>query len=167
MTTYDALIALKKFLEEDVAPTIELQREKTDQVEYVNPYVGIISLPHKNFMPVNFTVPYILVGFSEGNEDDTENALTIRIQCATYGGDVLFEQENNIPDEKGYLDLINLIERIKNKLIDKAVVEKAGAINKPILYGVYDEEITYPYWYGYLQFTLQIPINNRQIKEFL
>lgn len=165
MTAYESLIALKKELEE-VAGGILLQREKSNPPEYVNPYVTIISLPHKNFMPVNFQVPHILIGLSDANENDEENRLSIRIQCATYGGDVNFQYDNIIPDEKGYLDLINLIERIKIRLTDKAVIEKAGMIEKSYQYGVYNEEITYPYWYGYLQFDLQIPITNRQMTEF-
>lgn len=172
MTALDALISLRDFLKNEVAPTILLQKEHSNPAEYVHPYVSIISLPHKNFMPVNFQVPYILVGLENGDDDTQENSLRIRISCATYGGDLDFQEKNNIPDEKGYIDLLNLIERIKSKLIDKAIIGGDCVVEKPITYGIYDEQITYPYWYGYLQFGVQIPISKAKLsvdirKEYL
>lgn len=171
MTTIEALKSLKAFLEKEVAEGIELQKELSDPVEYVHPYVSIITLPHKNFMPVNFQVPHILIGLINGDDKTDEHALQIRIACATYGGDVAFQNENNIPDEKGYLDLLTLLERIKLKLINSTIIEGDCIVEKPITYGIYDEQLTYPYWYGYLQFTLQIPIveaiTNETIRDFL
>lgn len=169
MTAIKALEGLKGFLEKEVASSIRLRKEglSTEKPEYVNPYVALISLPHKNFMPVNFQVPYILLGFADGNESDDEHYLNIRIQFATFGGNILFKESANIPDSNGYIDLINLMERTKEKLIQAGVIKKSGAINKPILYGVYDEQLTYPYWYGYMTFKLQIPITQRQMIEFL
>lgn len=171
MTAVEALISLKSFLDREVAQGILLQKEGSDPIEYVHPYVSIIALPHKNFMPVNFQVPHILIGFVEGEDADDDNTLNIRISCATYGGDATFQEQNNIPDEKGYLDLLNLLERIKTKLINETIVEGDCIVEKPIKYGVYDEELTYPYWYGYMQFAAQLPIDetitNKTIREFL
>lgn len=165
MTALDALKSLKLFIENEVANTIELQKEGSNPVEYVHPYVSIITLPHKNFMPVNFQVPHILIGVENGTEDTDENKLQIRIACATYGGSVTFQAQNNIPDEKGYIDLLNLIERIKLKLIDKTIIEGDCVVEKPITYGIYGEEFTYPYWYGYLQFAVQIPLVQAKLEE--
>lgn len=171
MTAVEALQSLKKFLESEVANKIKLQKELSEPIEYVNPYVATITLPHKNFIPVDFQVPHILVGMVSGNDAINENELRIRIQCATYGGDIGFQEKNKIPDEKGYMDLLVLIERIKLKLIEETMVGKNCIVEKPIAYGVYTEEITYPYWYGYLEFSLQIPIveviTNKAIRDFL
>lgn len=167
MTAVEALQGLKDFLKKEVADNIELQKEHSDPVEYVHPYVSIISLPHKNFMPVNFQVPYILVGFTQGEDDTDDNAMNIRIACATYGGDVLFQEQNNLPDEKGYVDLLNLLERIKAKLVSETLIEGKCMVEKPITYGIYDEELTYPYWYGYLQFKIQIPATQSVFEEYL
>lgn len=164
MTAVDALKWLKQFMVDEVATTITLQKEGSDPIEYVNPYVATISLPHKNFVPVDFLAPNILIGLETGTENADEHAISIRIVCTTYGGNIPLGAEG-LPDETGYIDLLNLIERIKSKLTQKAVIEKAGMIEKDFKYGIYDEEITYPYWYGYLQFTMQIPIENRQMIE--
>jgi hypothetical protein len=101
-----------------------------------------------------------------GNEKDSEHTIMIRMVCTVYGGDTDFG-EPNLPDETGYFDLLNLIEKIKSKLIQKAVLDE-GTVDKDFLYGIYDEQITYPYWYGYIQFPMQIPINHSQMfSEFL
>ena len=165
MTALDALRSIKSFIEREVASGIELQKEHSDPPEYVNPYVSIITLPHKNFMPVNFQVPHILIGLENGTDDTEEHALRIRISCATYGGSVAFQEQNNIPDEKGYLDLLTLLERIKAKLINEAIIEGDCVVERPVTYGIYDEQLTYPYWYGYLQFTVQIPIVEAKLSE--
>lgn len=158
MTALEALRSLKTFIENEVASGIALQKELSNPPEYVNPYVSIITLPHKNFMPVNFQVPHILIGVENGTDDTDEHILRVRIACATYGGDVGFQEQNNIPDEKGYFDLLTLLERIKAKLINATIIEDDCVVERPVTYGIYDEQLTYPYWYGYLQFGVQIPI---------
>lgn len=169
MTSVEALKALKEFVEENVASSILLEKEHltTEEAEYVHPYVALITLPHKNFTPVNFQVPHILIGFSNGTDGANEHPMSIQIQFATFGGNTMFQEDANIPDSSGYIDLLNLIELTKNKLIQAAVIKKCGVVNKPIMYGVYNEQITYPYWYGYMTFDLQIKTTQRQMKEFL
>ena len=167
MTTVDALKGLKNFLEKEVASSIKLQKEDSVPPEYVNPYVAIIALPHKNFVPTNFQVPNICIGLNEGGEDYDEHTISVRLQFATYGGDTEFGNEM-LPDETGYLDLLNVIERTKQKLTQVAVIPEAGLVEKSFKYGIYNEELTYPYWYGYLEIKMQLPVDNRQmIEEFL
>lgn len=168
MTVVEALQSLKSFIEEEVASKILLQKESeaTAEPEYVNPYVALISLPHKNFMPVNFQVPYILIGFTNGTDAADEHPLNITIQFATYGGNLAFEEIANIPDSSGYIDLLNLMEKTRQKLIQAAVIKECGVVNRPIMYGIYNEQLTYPYWYGYMTFDLQIANTQRQMIEF-
>lgn len=168
MTAVANLEALKKFVEKNIASTIKLPKEGStiEAQEYVHPYVALITLPHKNFMPVNFQVPHILIGLAGDNDSANEHILNVRMQFATYGGNILFKESANIPDSTGYLDLLNLIERTKQKLINAAVIG-SGVVDKPMMSGIYDEQLTYPYWYGHLSFDLQIPITQRQMKEFL
>lgn len=169
MTAVEALKALQAFVSEKVAQTILLQKEglATSEPEMVHPYVSLITLPHKNFMPVNFQVPHILIGFTNGTDGATDHPLSIRMQFATYGGDVVFKETANIPDSSGYIDLLNLMERTKSELVKATIINGCGVVNKPIMYGVYDEQLTYPIWYGYLTFDLQIQMTNSQITDFL
>ena len=169
MTVVEALKALKEFIEEKVASKFLLQKEGdyTNEPEYVNPYVELIALPHKNFSPVNFQVPHILIGFATGTDGTDEHQVNIQMQFATCGGNAMFKETANIPDSSGYIDLLNLIERTKKELVQEAVINGCCVVNKPMMYGIYNEQITYPYWYGYLTFDVQLPITQRQMKEFL
>ena len=168
MTVVESLNALKEFVENKVASSILLPKEglATEKMELVNPYVALIAMPHKNFTPVNFQVPHILIGFATGTDGANEHSVNIQMQFATFGGDIKFKETANIPDSSGYIDLLNLIERTKKELIQEAVI-KGGVVSKPMMYGIYNEQITYPYWYGYLTFELQIQTTLRQMKEFL
>lgn len=166
MTVVECLEDLKTFLEKKVAPTILLRKEGlTTEEEFVHPYVALLTLPHKNFMPVNFQVPHMIVGLSNGL-DASEHSVNIRIQFATIGGNAVFKETANLPESDGYIDLLNLMERTKEKLVNAAVIGSC-VIEKSFDYGIYDEQVTYPYCYGYLNFTMQIPITNRKMKEFL
>lgn len=169
MTAIDALNALKALIEEKVASEVLLQKEgdAMSEPEYVHPYVELITLPHKNFTPVNFQVPYILIGLSQGTDASDEHPLSIQIQFATYGGNIIFQETANIPDSSGFIDLLNLIEKTKHELIQATVINGCGVIEKPMQYGIYNEQITYPYSYGYLTFDMQIENTLRQMKEFL
>ena len=162
MTISDTLEAIKKFIEDEIASKMEFQKEHSDPIEQVHPFVAKITLPHKNFMPVDFQVPFILVGMAQGEDNADESLLSIRILCATYGGQVI----DGIPDESGYEDLLRMIETIKAKLIETAVINGAGTVNRPITYGIYDSEIVYPYWYGYLQFDLSCPLAEFPLMDF-
>lgn len=166
MTAVEALKALEEFIKEEVAANTLLQKESltTEKPEYVHPLVALIALPHKNFTPTSFQVPHILIGFTNGKDDTEEHPLNIRIQFATFGGNMSPDMAN-IPDSSGYIDLLNLIELTKRKLIKAAIINGAGVVQKPISYGVYDEELTYPYWYGYLSFDLQTQITNPSLND--
>lgn len=173
MTAVDSLNGLKKFIEEKVASKVLLQKEPNEndipsnEPEYVHPYVEIMTLPHKNFTPVNFQVPYILIGLTNGTDAANEHPLNIQIQFATYGGNMMFKETANIPDSSGFIDLLNLIEKTKHELVQEPTINGCGVVNKPIMYGVYNEQITYPYSYGYLTFDMQIENTLRQMTEFL
>lgn len=157
MILNDILDGVKKFIETEVASVMKFQKEKTDPIEYVNPNVFKIAVPHKNFTPLNFQVPFISIGLMSGSDGDEDHKITIRITCAVYGGTV--DEEIGIPNNDGYEDLLNLIDRIKTKLIEKSVIEGIGTIDGSINYGIYNEELIYPYHYGYIEFDIRTVVN--------
>lgn len=169
MTAVDCLKRLQKFIETEVASSIVLRKEgsTTEDPEYVHPYVALMTLPHKNFMPVNFQVPNILIGLVSGASAADDHTLNIRLQFATYSGNIIFKETANLPDSGGYIDLLNLMERTVEKLTQAAVINGGGVVEKPFHYGIYDEGVTYPYCYGYMTFNMQIPVVTRQMTEFL
>lgn len=163
MTPIVILEAIKKFLTENVADKILLQKEQVDEydpsdpIEYVNPYVEIMRLPHKNYTPNDFTIPMILVSFEDGEDGADEAYMNIKLTFATYGGGVY--EDSKLPDNKGYVDLLNIIELAKSKLLSAGAIGGKTIIQKPLKYGCYDgDESTWPYWYGYMTFGAKMPV---------
>lgn len=167
MTARDTLDALQSFLKEKVAGKILLQREPEQGEEsapkepdsYVHPSVPIIRLPHQNFNPDGYRVPFLAVCFDSDDDGDDEHTMDIRLVAGTYGGgnyDGDTDPEG-IPDNLGYLDLINLMEKAKQELIAEGIIGGACRVCKPVSMKPYDED-TWPYWYGNITFTVSLPI---------
>ena len=166
LTALDFLKSLKKYIECEVCEKIKLQADNS--AEYVHPYCCIMHLPNANFTPKNFVVPFISIELDNASDDADRHDLDIRITVATYGGGYYKDNEDLntiIPDGDGYIDLINCLELIKQALLKSYTIYGNGTINKPIDYGTYDVDAPYPYWYGYLKFSVDIPNNEYTIKK--
>ena len=162
MTILDTLNSLKTFLDETIKEqNLKFQKEDAEN-ELVFPYVEICYFPHKNFTPFGFSSPAILISFDGDSDGANENAIDIRLICSTYGGG--YYENTAIPDNKGYINLINLMECLKIALVDKWTFG-SGTLEKPINMGMYDTELAWPYWYGYMSFTLQIPATEYAINR--
>lgn len=156
MTTQTALDDLQKFLEQTVLDLdMKYQQEETDPPLYVTPYVAQCYLPHKNFSPVDFQAPGILIALDTTEDTGRENVVDVRLVCMTYGGGNY--EETGIPDAKGYKDLLSMMERLKTALITRQAIGRGG-LRKPVEMGMYDSDMAWPFWYGYLKFSLDIPV---------
>lgn len=167
MTIMDALKDLRSYLKGLVKELdIKLQQEGAET--FVEPYVEICYFPHKNFTPGGFQVPGILISMDRDEDNANDQQLDVRLICSTYGGG--YYPESQIPDAKGYEDLINMMERIKIELVNQRTIGRC-TINKPVEIGIYDTVLSWPYWYGYMEFSVQIPatefVLDREREEFL
>lgn len=161
MTALDFLKSLKKYIESEICSKHLLQAE--NGTEYVNPNCYIMHLPNENFNPKGFTVPFLAIELDDANDDTNENSLNIRITIATYGGGYYSdysENQTDIPDGNGYIDLLNTIELTKQALFKNPTMDGAGTIDKNMNYGTYDVDAPFPYWYGYIKFKAEIPSND-------
>lgn len=166
MSTIAVLEALQSFLQEKVTPTIRLQKPNDNNVqEYllVNPSVHIGWIPPKGYLPegMESAIPCLIVGLDDGTRDSQDKELSIRISAAVYSpglhapdgvGGILYT-----PDFHGYQDLLNLIDRTVAKLEENPVIGKKVTIKDPIQWGMYQQEQPYPYWYGWITFTVGKP----------
>lgn len=173
MTVQDALDDLQAFLEQTVLDlNMKYQQEETRPPLYVTPYVAQCYLPHKNFSPVDFQSPGILIALDTAEDTGQENTLDVRLVCMTYGGGDY--EETGIPDAKGYKDLLSMMERLKTALITRQAIGRGG-LRKPVEMGMYDSEMAWPFWYGYLKFSLDIPVTeypmrgelSKEMEDFL
>lgn len=167
MTALDALNALQEFLKTNVAEKIKLQKEPgqdelpdpTKEKSYVHPSVPLIHMAHKNFDPAGYRVPFLSVMFDSDDDDDGDRTMSIRLVGGVYGGgnyagDI---DPEGIPDNQGYLDLLNLLEKAKTALLRETVIGGASTVRKPVRMQMYDDADTWPYWYGSLTFDVALP----------
>ena len=156
MTTQDALDDLQAFLEKAVQEMgMKYQREEIDPPKYVTPYVAQCYWPHKNFIPGGFQNPGIFSALDTAEDTGQENTLDVRLVCTTYGGGMY--RDTQIPDASGYKDLLSMMERLKTSLITQWALGR-GNLRRPLEMGMYDSELSWPYWYGYLRLSLDIPV---------
>lgn len=156
MTTQDALDDLQNFLQKAVQEMkMAYQKQETDPPEYVTPYVVQCYWPHKNFIPGDFQAPGILIALDSTEDTGRENTVDVRLVCTTYGGGKY--QGTDIPDAYGYKDLLSMMERLKTALVTQDTIGRSG-LRRPISMGMYDSELAWPFWYGYLRFSLDIPV---------
>lgn len=162
MNDNTALNVIKKMINEQVAAGIKLQKppdENNPNIERVNPYVCIGYLPPKNFLPEGYDVPGIIVGLEDGEDDNDEANLQIKLTFVTYGAGSYDETGQLIPDMEGYMDLLNLMHRTRLKISTMPIIEKTTVVQKPIKWGMYQEQ-PWPYWYGWMTFGINGLIYN-------
>lgn len=166
MTPLTILLSLKEFIQERIAGGIKLLKpvdSSTGAQEMVHPAVYIGYLPPKALLPEdsNYDAPAIIVGMDTNGGEDllTRAELNIRVTMVTYGAGKTAEAGVFSPDMTGFMDLLNLIERARQKLGAFPVSEKSICIERsednPFRWGMYDEQ-PWPYWYGWLTFTVKL-----------
>lgn len=178
MTDDKILEGIKNFLAENVANKFKLERPPENgafdkNYELVNPAVYIGWIPPKNYLnKYGYDVPAFLVMEDGGEDEGNEASIDIRIGIATYDPGLTTKEEtilNTIPNTNGYKDLLNIIQRIRIELSKVVTIENITSIQKPIRWGMYEEQ-QYPYWHGWISFKAStVPLNyqNSEIKQFL
>lgn len=165
MTALDFLKDLEIFLNNEVLQEVKLLSDNGSG--YVHPYSAIMHLPNSNFTPQGFNVPYMAIELDNANDDAEEHTLDVRITFGVYGG-CYYKSETgektDIPDAFGYIDLLNIIDRSRIAILSRYTLD-GGVIRKPITYGTYDVDVPYPYWYGYIKFTAEIPASEFTVRK--
>ena len=167
MTPLDALKRIPEFTEEHIASTLVMRKEVRRNgdimdstqplVEYVNPAVAFGTIPHKNFQPLDFQCPMILWTFDEVVDEKTYDAgrtIRLRANVSAYSSE-LYKDDDRLPDNKAFIDLANALERMYIELAKHHVINGVG-VKDDITYGIYDG-VFYPYAYGWLTMTVEIP----------
>ncbi|WP_035172457.1 hypothetical protein [Caldanaerobius polysaccharolyticus] len=156
MTDNIILEGLQKYLIDNVSSKIKLQKPNDNIKDYelVHPAVFIGWLPPKNYLPpgMESEMPCIVVGLDEGTDDGQDASLNIRISFAVFSPGLYDSTGQYTPNFDGYKDLLNLITLTRIEL-SKSMSIGTAIIEKPFKWGMYEEQ-PYPYWYGYLTFSI-------------
>lgn len=161
----NALKGLKKFIEQEVAAGIRLDHPTRGMV---HPAVFTGYVPPKNYLPEGYDIPGILICIDKGTEDDDSASLGIRMILAVYSEGTATSAGVQ-PDMKGYEDLLNLNDRIIERLTRHSVIPGAGTVGRPINWELYEEQNA-PCWYSWLSFNLSAVARdmvNTQYNQYL
>lgn len=163
MSTISILESLKNFCKEKVTKNIKLQKpdNNVNNYELVNPAVHIGWIPPKGFLPeeLDVAIPCLIVGLDEASDDSMDATYNIRISAVVYSpglhqpdktGKIIYQ-----PDFQGYRDLVNLIDKTIAQLKKHRTVCEYASIQDPIKWGMYSQEQPYPFWYGWITFTVR------------
>jgi hypothetical protein len=162
MTTVTLLNLLKEYLEEMVAPQIQLQKDSSNDVgnyELVNPAIFTGWVPPKGYLAeeIEHHIPCIVVGMDDALDDSTNGDFNIRLSFATFSpGEHIPSEEgalNYTPSFNGYTDLLNLMDLTKAMLVKETIIKQKMTLEGNIKWGMYQEQ-PYPYWYGHMTFTV-------------
>ncbi len=159
LTDIVALESLKAFLEEHVAKEILLMPAQDNNVHnyaLVHPTVHLGYVPPAKLLPqgTEHVIPCILVGMESGEDTGTDASLSIKLTFVIYNPG-RYGENGLSPDFSGYVDLLNLMGLVRQKLLARMSINKTTIIQKPINWGLYDEP-PYPYWYGYMTFSVSV-----------
>lgn len=161
----NALNGLKAFIEREVAAGILLDHPTRGMV---HPAVFTGFVPPKNYLPEGYDIPGILICIDKGVEEDTGASIGIRLVLAVYSEGTA-TAEGMKPDMKGYEDLLNLNERIVERITRHGIIPGAGTVGRPISWELYEEQPA-PCWYSWLTFSLSAVAKdmvNTEIQQYL
>ncbi|WP_024831606.1 hypothetical protein [Ruminiclostridium josui] len=161
MTENIILEVLQKFLQENVASKIKLQKPTEDKsYVLVNPSVHVGWIPPK--LPENMrpeeqikdvpAIPCIVVGTDNGEDDGKSASMDIRLTFVTYNPG-LVSKGKLIPNFEGYKDINNLRTLTREQLAKAAVIGGKATVQQPFTWGMYEEQ-PYPHWMGWLKFKI-------------
>ncbi|NRT90097.1 hypothetical protein [Clostridium beijerinckii] len=171
MTDIEVLNGLSIFIKNNIANEIKLEKppekgaiNKCGSYELVNPSVYKGWMPLGSLNEYEYSIPSIVVMIDEGVDDNSDSNLSMRLKIVTF--DPGETQEDGIVNlnGKGYMDLLNLITKIRLEFAKNPIILEKVNINKPIKWSM-DSQQSYPYWTANISFTVSIASLPFNIKD--
>lgn len=156
MTPLDLLEALKGYCEEITKDMRLVARvpENSTQAAERPPAVFVGNLPNKE--SEKKAAPYILLKLLAGKDDNEESICRVRIICVTFSED---KQEN-------YIQCLNLVTRIKTKLLEDVVIDNRFSCQKPVEFIIYDDDLEV-YQIGEIMTIWEMQQVKRDVRKYL
>lgn len=156
MTPLELLGALERYCKEitkDMRLVARVEENGTQAAE-CPPKVFIGNLPDKK--AERKAAPYILLKLLTGKDDNEESICRVRIICVTFSED---KQEN-------YIQCLNLVTKIKTKLLEDVVIENRFSCQKPVEFIIYDDDLEV-YQIGEIMTIWEMPKVKRDVSKYL
>lgn len=161
--TVSALDNIREWYRGSVLEKLELQRaaegEKLDEYKLVHPAAHIGWVPPNGFPDdqQGVTLPCIVVGLDKKISSAEETLLQLRITAAVYdpGHQQRTDGELSLQTNMdGCRTLLNFMDALEAQTLRSVVIADNFELCSPIEAAMYEEQ-PYPYWYGYLKFTVK------------
>lgn len=156
MTPLELLGTLERYCKEitkDMRLVARVEENGTQAAERP-PKVFIGNLPDKK--AERKAAPYILLKLLTGKDDNEESICRVRIICVTFSED---KQEN-------YIQCLNLVTKIKTKLLEDVVIENRFSCQKPVEFIIYDGDLEV-YQIGEIMTIWEMPKVKRDVSKYL
>lgn len=156
MTPLDLLEALQAYCEEITKDMLLLARVPEDGAQAAErpPAVFVGNLPDKE--SEKKAVPYILLKLLTGKDDSEESICRVRVICVTFSED---KQEN-------YIQCLNLVTRVKTKLLEDVVIDSRFSCQKPLEFIIYDDDLEV-YQIGEIMTVWEMQQTERDVRKYL
>lgn len=156
MTPLELLEALKAYCERITADMQLVARVPENGTEAGErpPLVFVGNLPDKE--AEKKAAPYILLKLLTTKDDDEESVCRVRVICVTFSED---KQEN-------YIQCLNLVTRIKTKLLEDVTVDERYSCQKPIETIIYDDDLEV-YQIGEIMTIWEMAEVRRDVRKYL
>ena len=156
MTPLELLEALKAYCERITADMQLVARVPENGTEAGErpPLVFVGNLPDKE--AEKKAAPYILLKLLATKDDDEESVCRVRVICVTFSED---KQEN-------YIQCLNLVTRIKTKLLEDVTVDERYSCQKPIETIIYDDDLEV-YQIGEIMTIWEMAEVRRDVRKYL
>lgn len=156
MTPLELLEALQAYCEEITKDMRLLARVPEDGAQAAErpPAVFVGNLPDKE--TEKKAVPYILLKLLTGKDDSEESICRVRVICVTFSED---KQEN-------YIQCLNLVTKIKTKLLEDVVIDSRFTCQKPLEFIIYDDDLEV-YQIGEIMTVWEMQQTERDVRKYL
>ena len=161
-----SLFEVRDFYEREVLQDVQFKRpadgDRLDAYELVRPKAHVGWIPPGGVLAPSrtLTIPCIVVGLDRRTASTEDTEMGVRITAAIYDpGHQTWTEESSLstdPNFEGYVTLVNLMDRLEAVTMKHQVIGGRYKLDSAIESKMYDEQ-PWPYWYGYLRFTLSGP----------
>lgn len=158
MTVINLLEALKDELENITKDLmLEVKTKKGEEKAIKNPVVYIGQLPNKT--DTTQYVPYILIKALTGEDAQVAGQMPSS-ECKTRIIVVTYSENSSV----GYIDVLNVIDRIRIRLLKERIIAGQYDLQLPLDYIVYEDDLG-PYTIGEMIVNWDMPTIQREVKE--
>lgn len=127
---------------------------KNAKGERINLNIYPQNLPAKKGQKDQDHFPYLLIRTMDGEDKDETGEEESTCKIAFIIG--LYDDDDNY---QGYKDVMNVIEKIKQRLKTKKYYSNQFELKLPLKWVIHDED-TYPYYFGGIESNWKMPIIN-------